>query len=68
MAENDADLVARLLDYLWLQERLSRNTLDAYRRDLGKVSARLAAAGLDFFRADGVALAAAVYVGNEQPL
>ncbi len=67
MAENDADLVARLLDYLWLQERLSRNTLDAYRRDLGKVSARLAAAGLDFFRADGVALAAAVYGGNEQP-
>ena len=29
----DVDLITRLLDHLWLQERLSQNTLNAYRRD-----------------------------------
>ena len=32
----DLDCITRLLDHLWLQERLSQNTLDAYRRDLTK--------------------------------
>lgn len=61
------ELADQLLEHLWLQERLSQNTLDAYRRDLRKVAARLAAAGLDFFSASAVDLAAAVYAEGEQP-
>ena len=38
----DLDCITRLLDHLWLQERLSQNTLDAYRRDLTKIATRLA--------------------------
>ena len=38
----DLDCITRLLDHLWLQERLSQNTLDAYSRDLTKIATRLA--------------------------
>lgn len=40
-------LIERLLEHLWLGERLSRNTLESYRRDLNKIAAHLAAQGLD---------------------
>lgn len=63
----DLDLITRLLDYLWLQERLSQNTLDAYRRDLNKIAARLAAAQGSLKTADATQLAAAIYVEQEQP-
>ena len=40
-----SDLTDRFLDHLWLQERLSANTLAAYRRDLNKIAVRLAGQG-----------------------
>ncbi|MDO5640750.1 MAG: site-specific tyrosine recombinase XerD [Neisseria sp.] len=60
-------LTERLLEHLWLQERLSHNTLEGYRRDLAKVGARLAAQNLDFQNAEAADLAAAVYHPDEQP-
>lgn len=59
------DLIDRFLEHLWLGQRLSNNTLEAYRRDLCKVSKRLAANGLDFFSVDVFMLASAVYVQEE---
>lgn len=59
-------LAARLLEHLWLNNRLSQNTLDAYRRDLEKVSARLHAQGLDWLGAQSTDLAAAVYHPGEK--
>ncbi|XXQ67656.1 site-specific tyrosine recombinase XerD [Neisseriaceae bacterium B1] len=61
------DLIARFLDHLWLQERLSDNTLAAYRNDLSKISARLAAEQRDLFSAQSSDLAAAIYVAQESP-
>ena len=60
-------LIERLLEHLWLGERLSRNTLESYRRDLNKIAARLAAQGLDWQSAQSTDLAAAVYCGDEKP-
>lgn len=60
-------LTERLLEHLWLQERLSRNTLEGYRRDLAKIGARLAAQNLDWQSAQSTDLAAAVYAPEEQP-
>ncbi|WP_274571619.1 site-specific tyrosine recombinase XerD [Neisseria leonii] len=60
-------LIERLLEHLWLQERLSENTLNGYRRDLEKVARRLAANGFDWLSADETALAAAVYHAEESP-
>lgn len=59
-------LTERLLDHLWLQERLSRNTLDSYRRDLAKISARLHAQDKNWLNADSNNLADAVYHPGEQ--
>ena len=56
-----SDLTDRFLDHLWLQERLSANTLAAYRRDLNKIAVRLAGQGEDWLSADGSGLAAAVF-------
>ncbi|UOP05420.1 site-specific tyrosine recombinase XerD [Conchiformibius kuhniae] len=64
---NANDLIERLLEHLWLQQRLAHNTLEAYRRDLHKIAARLAAQGRDFANADTTDIAAAVYCPNEQP-
>lgn len=61
------ELIDLLLEHLWLQERLSKNTLDSYRRDLTKTAARLQAAGHDWFSATETDLADAVYAANEQP-
>ncbi|ULJ69995.1 site-specific tyrosine recombinase XerD [Wielerella bovis] len=61
------EYIDRLLDHLWLQERLSHNTLAAYRRDLLKIAARLQTHQHTFFSADSVALAAAIYIADEKP-
>ena len=63
----DLDCITRLLDHLWLQERLSQNTLDAYSRDLTKIATRLANEHSSLKTADAVQLAAAIYVAQEQP-
>ena len=63
----DLDLITRLLDHLWLQERLSQNTLDAYRRDLTKIATRLADEQGSLKTANAMQLAAAIYVAHEQP-
>ena len=34
MSTPDKDIIERFCDAIWLQEGLSVNTLDAYRRDL----------------------------------
>lgn len=62
---NNQDLIDRFLEHLWLQARLSPHTLEAYRRDLEKVSRRLALENQDFFHANDVVLAKAIYVDNE---
>lgn len=60
-------LIDRLIEHLWLQERLSRNTLDGYRRDLEKIAVRLAEQKLDWYSAQSTDLADAVYHPDEQP-
>lgn len=60
------DLIDGLLESLWLERRLSKNTLDSYRRDLNKVAARLAESGKTLADADADDVAAAVYVAEEQ--
>lgn len=62
---NDS-LIERLLEHLWLQERLSRNTLDSYRRDLAKIEGRLKNAGKSWQDATAEDLAEAVYVPHEE--
>ncbi len=59
-------LAERLLEHLWLNHRLSQNTLDAYRRDLEKIAGRLRAQGLDWQTAQSTDLAAAVYHPDEK--
>ena len=60
-------LIERLLEHLWLQARLSPNTLQAYRHDLEKIAARLALNHLDWLSAQNTNLAAAIYHPDEQP-
>ena len=59
-------LIERLLEHLWLQARLSQNTLQAYRHDLEKIAARLALNHLDWLSAQNTDLAAAIYHPEEQ--
>lgn len=67
-SEKTADtLIERLLEHLWLGSRLSKNTLEAYRRDLEKTAARLHEAELDWFTAQSADLADAVYHSAEKP-
>lgn len=54
------------LDHLWLQERLSPNTLAAYRRDLAKVARRLNQNGKNFHTAAAADLAAALYADENE--
>ena len=44
---NDAELLDEFCDTLWLEDGLSRNTLDSYRRDLAKFSQWQQARGKD---------------------
>jgi|GEM_PF-3822548 len=60
------DLIDKLLESLWLQDRLSHNTLQSYRRDLVKVAARLAEGGQDWLSADEFSLSDAVYAEGEK--
>lgn len=59
-------LIDRLLETLWLDRRLSQNTLNGYRRDLEKIARRLSQSGRMLKDADEADLAAAVYVDGEQ--
>lgn len=59
-------LIDRLLETLWLDRRLSRNTLDSYRRDLEKIACRLSLCGKTLEDAEETDLAAAVYADGEQ--
>ncbi|MDO4877869.1 MAG: site-specific tyrosine recombinase [Neisseria sp.] len=61
------ELIDLLIDHLWLQERLSRNTLDSYRRDLAKTALRLEARGKNWLDAEETDLAAALFDGKENP-
>ncbi|KPN70823.1 site-specific tyrosine recombinase XerD [Neisseria sp. 83E34] len=61
------DLIDRLLEHLWLDDRLSRNTLESYRRDLEKLAARLEKHGLNWQTAQSNDLASAVYHPDEKP-
>ena len=45
MSTPDKDIIERFCDAIWLQEGLSANTLDAYRRDLEGLSRWLAPRG-----------------------
>lgn len=63
---SDDSLIDCLIDHLWLQERLSANTLAAYRRDLVKIRRRLQQHGCDFADAAAADLAAAVYADNAE--
>nr|WP_101125288.1 site-specific tyrosine recombinase XerD [Neisseria meningitidis] len=58
-------LIDRLLETLWLDRRLSQNTLNGYRRDLEKIARRLSQSGRTLKDADEADLAA-VYVDGEQ--
>jgi tyrosine recombinase XerD len=62
----EEDLIDRLLETLWLDRRLSRNTLESYRRDLEKIARRLSLCGQTLRDADESDLAAAVYVAGEK--
>ena len=46
MSTSDKDIIERFCDAIWLQEGLSANTLDAYRRDLEGLSRWLAPRGM----------------------
>ncbi|OSI09054.1 site-specific tyrosine recombinase XerD [Neisseria zoodegmatis] len=66
-SENHPDTyIDRLLEHLWLNDRLSQNTLDSYRRDLQKVAARLVEHGLNWQNAQSSDLSAAIYHPDEQ--
>ena len=45
MSASDKEIIERFCDAIWMQEGLSNNTLDAYRRDLEGLSRWLAARG-----------------------
>ncbi|PJO78572.1 site-specific tyrosine recombinase XerD [Neisseria brasiliensis] len=60
-------LIDKLLEHLWLNHRLSQNTLQSYRRDLEKVAARLSQKNLDWLNAAREDLADVVYDATEKP-
>lgn len=60
------ELIDKLLESLWLQDRLSHNTLQGYRRDLEKIAARLEAGGHNWLDAEAADLADAVYAADEK--
>jgi integrase/recombinase XerD len=61
------ELIDRFLEHLWLQERLSENTLASYKRDLNKVATRLETAGMYFMDTDDSTLADAIFHEHEKP-
>ena len=63
----DEQLIDAFLDHLWLTERLSRNSLDAYRRDLFKVYARLKQENASLLTVEKEVLAQAIFIQTEKP-
>ncbi len=63
----DEQLIDTFLDHLWLTERLSRNSLDAYRRDLVKVYSRLKVNDESFLSVQGEQLAQVIFIAAEKP-
>lgn len=64
---SDNELIDLLLEHLWLQERLAHNTLEAYRRDLQKISKRIGENHQQFITIGATDLAAAIYAPDEEP-
>jgi integrase/recombinase XerD len=62
LAPEDASLIDEFCDALWLEDGLSRNTLDAYRRDLRLFALWQSARGESLERATGADLSA--YLGD----
>lgn len=62
----DETLIEHFLDHLWLIDRLSANTLAAYRRDLSKVSQRLKTHNQTLETAEYEHLSAAIFDYPEQ--
>lgn len=63
----DNELIDLLLEHLWLQERLAHNTLEAYRRDLKKISNRISKNNQKFISISAGDLADAIYIPSEEP-
>ena len=55
------DLIERFLDHLWLVDRLSKNTLNAYRRDLKMLTIRLQERHQDWLSAQEEDLSAILF-------
>ena len=62
----DETLIEQFLDHLWLAERLSHNTLSAYRRDLCKISQRLTSRNHSLTLCSAEDLSAAIFDNNEK--
>lgn len=60
------DVIEPFLEYLWLQERLSENTLNSYRFDLNKIQCRLQQHQRSWFDADDNDLANVIFWAEEQ--
>lgn len=61
----DEKLIEQFLDHLWLAERLSENTMAAYRRDLQKISLKLQENNQSLCDCSHESLSAAIF-DNEQ--
>lgn len=64
---NNTQYIDLFLDHLWLSERLSQNTLVAYRQDLNKVSRRLEANKKGWLSVAKNDLAEVLFNSNEKP-
>lgn len=62
-----SDLIHDFINQLWLNEGLARNTLDAYRRDLTKLSALVAKARVNLVELDTNTLASVLAQIQEKP-
>ncbi|MBR6027070.1 MAG: site-specific tyrosine recombinase XerD [Neisseriaceae bacterium] len=63
---NTNELIDSFLDHLWLMDRLSNNTLMAYRRDLQKIKSRLEEMGRNWSDANEIELSKAIFDENEK--
>lgn len=60
LSPDDAALIDRYLDALWLEKGLAENSLAAYRRDLSRFAIELVQAGLSLLRADAASIKSAL--------
>ena len=67
LSTDNQDLIDEFLDHLWLSERLAKNSLDAYRRDLAKVLKRLQLQNKDYLSASVSELTDAIFSETEKP-